>query len=76
MSAHFSFGEFILIQRRRRGMTQEEFAQLIHIHENTVRRWERGMSTPNIAEVPYICRNLGVTPNQLFRWEGEEDAHI
>ena len=37
-------GSFIAALRRSKGMTQRELAQLLHVSDKTVSRWETGVS--------------------------------
>ena len=49
------------IRKARKGkMTQAELANLIGVHEITVRRWELGERTPDVKEVQKISQVLEV----------------
>lgn len=39
-----TMGQFIRVLRKRRGMTQRELADQLHITDRAVSKWERGVS--------------------------------
>lgn len=66
MTFHFNFGETLLLWRRRKGMSQEDAATHFYISTNTYARWEKGAAFPSIMDIPMLCRELGMSPNELF----------
>ncbi len=67
-----AFGRFLKIERVKRGMTQQEFADLLGLDRTFVGLLERGRSGTNIAELPRMARGLGLKPRDLIP-EPEED---
>jgi DNA-binding XRE family transcriptional regulator len=61
-----AFGANLKIQRVKRGLSQEEFADLIGIHRTFYGRVERGQCGFNLAELPGIARALGVRQAELL----------
>lgn len=61
-----SFGERLQDVRRRSGMTQENFAELLHVSRQAVSRWESGRGYPEIEKLLYICSRCHVTLDELF----------
>ena len=61
-----SFAAFIAAKRKAAGMTQEELARQLYVTHTTVSKWERGLSYPDIALVPEVCRLLGITEHEFF----------
>lgn len=53
-------------------ISREEFAQLIGVHVNTVGRYERGESEPDISIASKICREFDVNPHWLMLGEGPQ----
>jgi transcriptional regulator with XRE-family HTH domain len=51
-------------------MTQDEFAQAIGSHKNTVGRWERGLGEPDIRSISLLCGKLGISPYWLLSGDG------
>lgn len=52
--------------RLRRGITQEAMAQHFGITPQAISKWERGVTTPDIAMLPDISAYFGVTIDELF----------
>jgi len=70
-----AFGRFLKIERVKRGMTQEQFADLLGIDRTFMGLLERGRSGTNIAELPRMARGLGLKPKDLIpEPEPEEDC--
>ena len=44
--------------RRERGLTQEQFAQALHVTRQTVSAWERGLSQPDLETLEKIAQVL------------------
>lgn len=61
-----NFGKRLKKLRKKAGLTQEQLAEKINIHETTVRRWENKGNIPNGALLPRISEALGVSENELF----------
>jgi transcriptional regulator with XRE-family HTH domain len=61
-----AFGRFLKVERTKRGMSQEEFADLLGIHRTFMGQLERGRSGTNIAELPRMARELGLKPRDLI----------
>lgn len=61
-----TFAAFIAAKRKAAGMTQEELARQLYVTHTTVSKWERGLSYPDIALVPEVCRLLGITEHEFF----------
>ena len=61
-----NLGSKIREQRRRMNFTQSEFANMLGVHENTIRKWEKGQSYPNVKDVENIAKVLGITTELLY----------
>lgn len=61
-----SFAAFITQKRKYAGMTQLDLASKLFVAHSTVSKWERGLSYPDIALVPAICRELGISEHEFF----------
>ena len=59
--------------RKKAGLTQEELAHLVGVHETTIRRWEKNR-LPNAEEIKRLAEALHVreqellSPEQPSRW--------
>lgn len=61
-----SFGTRLQELRRRHGITQEAFAQQLNVSRQAVSKWESSRGYPEMEKLIYICRNYGVTMDELF----------
>ena len=67
-------GSFIAALRHSKGMTQRELAQLLHVSDKTVSRWETGEGAPDLALIPAIAEIFGVSCDELLRGERKIEA--
>ncbi|MDF2700594.1 MAG: DNA-binding protein [Haloplasmataceae bacterium] len=61
--------EQIIILRKKKGLTQEQLAQLLGISNQAVSKWESGLNCPDIIIIPTLAEIFGVSISELF---GEE----
>ncbi len=64
-------GNQIKALRLRRGITQEAMAQHLGVTPQSVSKWERGATTPDIGLLPEISAYFGVTIDELFALSDE-----
>ena len=57
--------------RLRRGITQEAMALALGVTPQAVSKWERDITTPDIALLPAISAYFGVTIDELFALSDE-----
>jgi transcriptional regulator with XRE-family HTH domain len=65
------FGSRLLSIRRRRGLTQEQFAELIGISVDFLSLIERGINAPSFETLEHTAEQLGMSVSQLFTF-GED----
>ena len=65
-----SLGEKLLSYRKKKGLSQEEVADILHVTRQTVSKWETDQSTPDFDKVVPICDLYGVSTEELFRENG------
>lgn len=53
-------GSLIYKLRKEKGMTQKQLAELIHISDKTISKWERGAGCPDISLLTKLSALLGV----------------
>ena len=58
--------------RMAKKLTQQEFADLLSIAPQTISKWERGVSYPDIFYLQKICKLIGVSILEFFE-DGSED---
>ena len=61
-----SLGEKIKERRRQLNLSQEKLAEKVHVHSNTIRKWEKGISVPDAKELQLLAENLGTTTTYLY----------
>ncbi len=61
-----AFGAFVASLRRERGVTQRELAAKVGVSDKAVSKWETGSSLPDIALLPPLAEELGVTVTELL----------
>lgn len=66
-------GSLIHSLRTERGWTQQALADLIHVSDKAVSKWERGMGAPDVSILPVLARVFGLTVESLLA--GELDEH-
>ena len=74
-----AFGEKLQEVRKQSGMTQETFAEQLHVSRQAVSRWESGRGYPEIEKILYICHRYHTTLDALFADElppVEEEAEV
>lgn len=62
-------GKFIADCRRKKKLTQEQFAERIGVNNRSISRWENGKCMPDLSLYDSICKELDITINELL--EGE-----
>ena len=55
-----SFFERLKELRKKAGLTQTELAELVNMHETTIRRWENAKGIPRIEEMKKLAKALNV----------------
>lgn len=60
------FGEFLSLQRKKKGYTQKDLAQRLFVSDKAVSKWERGVSMPDISLLIPLADILEVTVTELL----------
>lgn len=70
-----AIGKFIASERKRKGYTQRQLADILEISDKTVSKWERGNGFPEVSLLLPLCNELDITVNELLSGErvSEED---
>lgn len=69
-----TFGAFLADARRNRGLTQAELAELLHVTDKAVSRWERGVGFPDINTLEPLTNALDLTLSQLMHASASPEA--
>ena len=67
-------GQKIAKKRRDLGMTQEEFAEKMHVTRQTVSRWESGAVLPDIEKLSDLASILSVSCDYLLKDDVKEEG--
>lgn len=59
-------GRFIARRRKEKGLTQRELAQILHVTDKAVSRWERGIGCPDVMTLEPLAAALGLNVDQLL----------
>lgn len=61
-----TFDSTIAALRKEKGMTQLELAQSMGVTDKAVSKWERNLSFPDVASLPRLAEQLGVSVDELL----------
>lgn len=63
------FAENLILQRKQRGLSQEQFAEELDVSRQAVSKWEAGINMPDIPKLIAIADKFGITIDSLLRSE-------
>lgn len=73
---NIKFGRFIRESRQAKGMTQKQLAELIHVSDKAVSKWENGAGFPDIKILEPLAECLGVSLLELMQGERTAEPQI
>lgn len=62
-----TFGQTLVKLRKKKGITQNELADILNISDKTVSKWETGCGYPEITQLPMLADVFGVSIDFLFK---------
>ncbi|MBQ9526701.1 MAG: helix-turn-helix transcriptional regulator [Fretibacterium sp.] len=62
--------------RKKAGLTQEELAERVGVHLNTISQWENGLFTPKTLKLKKLASALGVSEAELLNGPEEHKIKI
>ena len=62
-------GKFIAECRKNKGLTQKQLADKLNITDRAVSKWENGRSLPDVMIMLDLCKELGISVNDLLNGE-------
>jgi len=65
-------GKIISEARKRKGFTQKELANKLHISDKAISKWERGIGSPDISFIIPLSQILDISLYELLSGEKEE----
>lgn len=69
-------GDLLREARRRQGLSQVRLSQKIGADWTSVSGWERGVHAPSGRHLASLCRELGVTVDQLYGDDDEDESDL
>lgn len=66
-----TFGERVKSERERKGWSQTELAEKIHVSRQSVSKWETGKSLPSIEVLIDLSDLFGITIDEMLRSDRE-----
>lgn len=70
-----NMGDLISDKRKAKSMTQKQLADLLNVTDKAVSKWERGVSCPDINTIPKLADILGVSVDELLRFQRQNKTH-
>lgn len=62
-------GAFIAMNRKKKGLTQEQLGEKLGVTNKTISRWENGNYMPDLSMLVPLSRELDITVNELLAGE-------
>lgn len=59
-------GKFIAERRKEKGLTQVKLAEILHVSEKTISKWECGKGFPDTTLMLPLCEALSISANELL----------
>lgn len=69
-------GKFIALNRKNKGLTQEQLAEKLGVTNKTISRWETGKYMPDLSLLKPLGKELGITLNELLSGEKIKEEKI
>ncbi len=67
------FGTFIAENRKQMGLTQVQLAEMLHVTDKAVSKWERGLSYPDVTLLEPLAGIFGISIDTLLCCQSPED---
>ena len=62
-------GAFIAVNRKKKGLTQEQLGERLGVTNKTISRWENGNYMPDLSMLEPLSKELEITLNELLAGE-------
>ena len=66
-------GSLLKELRKEKGLTQEQFAEIVNVSNRTVSRWENGNNMPDLDILIQISDYYGINLRELLEVERKSD---
>ena len=71
-----SIGKRIAALRRKKGLKQEDLAQMLEVTAQAVSKWENDLTCPDISLLPKLASILGVSVDELLSGKQEQQPVV
>ena len=71
----YAFGKALLAARRQKGLSQQQFADLLPVNRSSVANWEANRRLPNATIIAKIAEILDVDVVELLNAASKDDNH-
>lgn len=68
-----SIGERLLELRKKKGLSQEELANILNVSRQTVSKWETDQSTPDFDKIMPLCKLYEISADELLTGNKNND---
>lgn len=68
-------GKFILEEREKKKMTQDQLANRLFVTRQAVSKWERGITMPDYEVLLNLCNIFNITPNEIIAGERKQKTN-
>lgn len=69
-------GKFIALNRKKKGLTQEQLGEKLGVSNKTISRWENGNYMPDLSLLKPLSHELGISLNELLSGEKLEGQNF
>ena len=70
------FGKYLFSLRKHAGLSQEELAEKIGVHMNTISQWENGLFIPKTPKLKKLAEALNVTETDLLNGPAKQEFEV
>lgn len=67
-------GKFIAKCRKEKELTQEELGSIFNVTGQSVSKWENGITSPDISNLPKLCEVLDISMDELLQYRRFTEA--
>ncbi len=71
-----SVGKTIYEHRKLKGLTQKDLAEALHVSNQAVSKWERGLNFPDLALMDDLAKVLGISVIELMGLQDESNENV
>ena len=67
-------GKYIQQKRKEKGYTQQELADILHVSNKAVSKWETGVNMPEISLLEPLSEILGISVSELLNGKDFDES--